>query len=607
MLAFASACQTTDRQNADSEETGTSDGDEDTSGSRGDSDGGHTHDCTQQTFASTWEAIQVAIFEQHGCTSAVCHGSADGQGGLDLRAEVAFDNLINVPATAPLTKPLDRVFPGEQKMSLLYLKLAAATLGEPLPAGAGDPMPSGLPAISPEQLEAVRLWIRGGAPESGIVAGTAEQLGCGPQGGDPLKVPPLEPPPHGEGVQLYAPPRPLPAMSEGEVCFVTYYDFTTDPGTVPDWAQKPCPDEMGGSGRMCLLYHDELLVQDPQSHHSIIQTYVGQALPNDPGWGEWHCLGGEHDGSTCDPAKIGVPAEQGSANCGPRSGCATRPAPGVACIGIGPPDFNATTTPSFSGSQSPVVREVFPDGVYFPLPVKGYVVWNTHAFNVTDEDSDLEQYVNLYFAGPEHQKYPLVQLTDDTDIFVVDVPPFEQREYCRSYTLPQTARLTRLSSHVHKRGILFRTWEPPNDPGCVPLTGCASNPAPPIYVSTKYDDVVELFFDPPWAFDSADAATRTLKYCGTFDNGAQDPTRVKRQSTSPSPPAPYAPGGPCTDLETRCIGGPKHNQSCYGNDAACESSPGAGDGDCDACPLRGGVTTEDEMFIFAGSYYLKTE
>ncbi len=32
----------------------------------------------------------------------------------------------------------------------------------------------------------------------------------------------------------------------------------------------------------------------------------------------------------------------------------------------------------------------------------------------------------------------------------------------------------------------------------------------------------------------------------------------------------------------------------------------AGDlaGICDACPLRGGVTTEDEMFILLGAFYI---
>jgi hypothetical protein len=58
---------------------------------------------------------------------------------------------------------------------------------------------------------------------------------------------------------------------------------------------------------------------------------------------------------------------------------------------------------------------------------------------------------------------------------------------------------------------------------------------------------------------------------------------------------------------THCYGG-KMCQPCSGNTAeernrSCDSSPGAGDGLCDACTLNGGVTTEDEMFLLLGSFY----
>ena len=36
---------------------------------------------------------------------------------------------------------------------------------------------------------------------------------------------------------------------------------------------------------------------------------------------------------------------------------------------------------------------------------------------------------------------------------------------------------------------------------------------------------------------------------------------------------------------------------CGGDDAMC------GQGVCDACPLKGGITTEDEMFAILGSWY----
>lgn len=36
------------------------------------------------------------------------------------------------------------------------------------------------------------------------------------------------------------------------------------------------------------------------------------------------------------------------------------------------------------------------------------------------------------------------------------------------------------------------------------------------------------------------------------------------------------------------------------------TTPGANDGLCDACPITGGESTENEMFILIGSYYVDT-
>src|SRR6185369_13667966 len=56
---------------------------------------------------------------------------------------------------------------------------------------------------------------------------------------------------------------------------------------------------------------------------------------------------------------------------------------------------------------------------------------------------------------------------------------------------------------------------------------------------------------------------------------------------------------------TACVAG-KVGAACNGanDDATCDSSPGAGDGDCDACRITGGESTENEMFILIGSAYL---
>ena len=46
--------------------------------------------------------------------------------------------------------------------------------------------------------------------------------------------------------------------------------------------------------------------------------------------------------------------------------------------------------------------------------------------------------------------------------------------------------------------------------------------------------------------------------------------------------------------------------ACNGIDdnETCDSAPGAGDGWCDACAITGGESTENEMFMLLGGYYV---
>ena len=101
-----------------------------------------------------------------------------------------------------------------------------------------------------------------------------------------------------------------------------------------------------------------------------------------------------------------------------------------------------------------------------------------------------------------------------------------------------------------------------------------------LYTNYVYNDPVVLRFDDDPILIDGDAprADRTLTYCGHYDNGkAPNIQKVKRRSTSP-------PAG--VDLrhlpdrrpvrrsaQTRCIGGPHHNQLCNGNDARLRLEP----------------------------------
>ena len=593
--------------------------------------------CPCERYDGTFEAIQNVVFARHGCTTSLCHGSA-AQGGLDLRPEVAYDNLVDVFSSAGQMK---RVEPGDQARSFLWRKLAKATLDLPGVPGAG--MPNGLPPLPESELDGVRLWIRAGAPRTGVVGGSETLLAACLPPADPIEIRPPAPPAPEVGLQLHAPPWEIPAHGENEVCYATWFDYSAQ---IPDAAKVPCPDFWGGPSRTCFYYDRSELTQDPNSHHSLIHYYKGRYDISDviyacrgganagqacdpagsacgadgtcvgtPAFGPFTCRGGALAGTSCNPKGLGVAAPAG-ADCGPGGGCAGRVVSGVACIFYGPPDFGFDVTgtgsdnsPVIGGSQAPVSTNAYPPGVFSLLPVSGTIVWNSHAFNLTDQPATNEQWLNLYFAGAADRTHPVQGIFDSRDIFVQDVPPFEKREYCRTHTLPQGARLFQLSSHTHKRGELFRVWGPGITDQCgseraVKPADCRPEAGPPILTTTQYSDPAVVLFDPPVALDGADPASRTYKFCARYDNGADDPAEVKRQSTSPRPPLFLAPGGPCADDQAACLGGPHQGTLCHGDDRACDSAPGAHDALCDACPLRGGVTTEDEMFILLGLYYV---
>jgi hypothetical protein len=144
-------------------------------------------------------------------------------------------------------------------------------------------------------------------------------------------------------------------------------------------------------------------------------------------------------------------------------------------------------------------------------------------------------------------------------------------------------QLYSLSSHTHKRGGNF-TVEAPDGMR--------------IYQSAIYSDPVVQLFDPPLSFDSADDAERTLKYCADFNNGvledgSPDIERVTRRSKMPDKTT-------CTPVA--CVTG-KVGAACDDDDA-CDSSPGANDGFCDACKITGGQTTENEMFVLMPQFVL---
>jgi len=631
--------------------------------------------CEDAEFNSTFELIQAAIFENHGCTESVCHGSFKA-GGLDLRAENSYANLVDVKAET--VSGYHRVRAGRKDASLLWLNLAAKTFPQQYTAPL-RPMPLDLAALSEDEVEAVRLWIERGAPKTGVVAGTAELLdACLPPPGV-IEVKPLPPPPADEGIQIQMPHWAMQPDSEREICMASYYDITDQ-----------VPEQFRTADGTAFVFNRNEVRQSAGSHHLIVSHYSGIAGPDDPRWGGFFCSGGPHDGQACPPTDLSF--------CGEGGLCGTRPATSVACNAFGPGDSGlGLASAGISGTQETSNLNLFAPGVYGEIPLKGIILWNHHAFNLTAEAAPMDAWLNFEFAPLEEQLYPVEIIFNASEIFKMNVPVFQTEEICNHSSLPQGAHLYELSSHAHQRMKRWRTYmgrwqcqggaadgeacspmgydfgsphvcqgapcearQRPRSGDCnadnavtvdelvmgltialgsaeigacheadvdndwtisvdeiVTAVNAALNGTPGrrkldpeaslMYLSLLYNDPLVLRLEPEIVF-SGRQADRWLTYCGLYDNGFTDPNDVKQRATSPLPPIPIsALGGPCT-TPTGCTAG-LVGELCSGRgeverNRSCDTQPGAGDGFCDACTLHGGVTTEDEMFILMGQYYV---
>ena len=91
--------------------------------------------------------------------------------------------------------------------------------------------------------------------------------------------------------------------------------------------------------------------------------------------------------------------------------------------------------------------------------MRGIVYWNSHAFNLTDEDFVLNGRLNFVFA--KEQRYPgQCRSSTSSNVFRPNAAPFTIETYCAKHVLPQGTRLFVLTSHTHKRGKRFWVTAP---------------------------------------------------------------------------------------------------------------------------------------------------
>jgi hypothetical protein len=536
-------------------------------GTSGSSGAGGTAGATcSATFDSSFAAIEKLIFERRGCTAEACHGSA-ASGKLDLRPGAAYENLVDAPSTA---SDLARVQPGTAVESFLFLKLKAAA--EPGSVQiAGSPMPVGLPPLTQNELTAVKLWILKGAPEKDVVIDPVSGVGVGalldaclPPSG-PIITKPLDPPGPEQGIQFLLPSYLLKSKSEVENCTPFAFDFTNQ-----------VPAAYKDEARGVMFVNGTRVRQDPQSHHLLLLDGALNLADLPDNASGWTCREGERDGQACDPKK-------GSLDCGASGVCAYQTKPGLGGMGCEVPLKNGSIAKGAWGLSKQVANTQAPQeylppldgGVYSELPLKGVFYFNSHAFNLTTQDTTLHARVNYYYTADRRRELAAVDVIDKLSI-AHGQAPFTRKTYCATYVVPRGNSLAILSGHTHRHGERF--WV--ND---------AQGKL--IYDSYSYNDPVYKRFEPWLDFDAADSASRTLEYCATYNNGVNPDNSpnvelVTRASRMPDRTA-------CTPVG--CVAG-KPGAACTSN-RDCDSAAGANDGSCDACPITAGVTTENEMFV----------
>ena len=511
--------------------------------------------CTE--FESSFQAIQKVVFEGHGCTAQACHGEAK-QGELDLRPDAAYQSLVDARSKG---SALARVQPGTAKESYLYLKLRAAT--EPGSVEiAGSPMPVSGAALRANELAAVELWIKKGAPKTGFAADARSKTDVGSlldscaQPVEAVTVTPLEPPAPDEGFQYLLPSYLLKASSEIENCTEFAFDFT-----------DKVPPQFRDPARNVIFVNGARVRQDAQSHHLVLYN-GGHDLTDIKGdLSKWTCREGAHDGASCDPRK-------GSADCGSDGVCAGVSTKGFggACIPSGGKDG---FSPQIANTQAPQAYIPPRDGVYWEVPLRGVLAFDSHAFNLTEKDTVLHARVNFYYTSKLERKLVPTNVANNISI-AAGQAPFTRQTYCAKFVVPQGDSMNLLAFHTHRRGE--HTW--------------VNHPAlGMIYENFDYNDPLYKSFEPWLDFNAPSDADRTLEYCATYNNGLKkadepDLELVTRASRMPD-------GATCKPVA--CVAG-KVKAPCSAN-ADCDTAPGAGDGSCDACPITGGVTTENEMFV----------
>jgi len=438
---------------------------------------------------SAYHDIQEYVFDK-SCANSACHAAPANAFNLNLSYGFSYENLVGAvpqnPAAAAAGMKL--VDPGNPENSFLLTKLMGPTVPE---QGARMPFLGGM--LHTGKIDAVRMWIEAGAPQTGKIAGIGD-LGVLRDPDEKFEAP--APPAPGEGYQLRLPPFKIEPGTEREIYYATQIS-----------------DENGNSVDGDIFINRVEIFYPAGSHHFIIYRIT-------------------EDGMAKGLLENGI----------------------IPDIAVNPEDtFRELDTdnpdPVFGvfgadrlfvvGTQTDDTLFQFPEGVGLRMPGDTIYDLNSHYINLLGDDTLIgETYVNIYTIPEEEVQYEAVE------IFVnnrsINVPPgttrvskmtwlVEDELFKRGHDSETSLNVFLLTSHMHRHGELFEIFQESTDDL--------------LHRSVAYDDAPIDLFNPVLLLDPNDG------------------------------------------LHFRCV----HNN--YDTDE----------------PLIFGLTSEDEMCIIFGYYYIPTE
>lgn len=438
---------------------------------------------------SAYHDIQEYVFDK-SCANSVCHAAPANAGNLNLSYGFSYEDLVGAvpqnPAAAAAGMKL--VDPGNPENSFLLTKL----MGPTVPAQ-GSRMPFGGGMLHTGKIDAVRMWIEAGAPQTGKIAGIGD-LGVLRDPDEKFEAP--APPAPGEGYQLRLPPFKIEPGTEREVYYATQIS-----------------DENGNSVEGDIFINRVEIFYPAGSHHFIIYRITEDGMAK----------GLLENGIVPD---ISVNSADTF-----RELDTDNPDP---VFGV----FGADRL-FVVGTQTDDTLFQFPEGVGLRMPGDTIYDLNSHYINLLGDETLLgETYVNIYTIPEEEVRYEAVE------IFVnnrsINVPPgttrvskmtwlVEDELFKRGHDSETSLNVFLLTSHMHRHGELFEIFQESTDDL--------------LHRSVAYDDAPIDLFNPVLLLDPDDG------------------------------------------LHFRCV----HNN--YDTDE----------------PLIFGLTSEDEMCIIFGYYYIPTE